>query len=389
MSKLKKISSYSLLGLFLIALPVAALAVNYQVNDSTDVNENEIIDGNYIKVASIIEVNGAVNGDVIVAGNSIKITGPVAGDVIAAGKNIKISGPVGGSIRLVGSVIEITSGVEKNIWAMGNSVVVNRETTVGWDVFSAGSTVEIRGKVNGNIWAAAATVVVESAVGKDLNVAVNHNGQAILLPNARVGGNLNYQAWSLEQLDIQDGAQVSGEIIKKDLSEIDKSLMREILTPLSIFIKIVLLFSLLVVGLIFISLVPKIALDVHEQMVKKFWPAVGTGLIYVSVTPLVMILLMFTVIGIPLALMILPLYLISLYLSKVLVGLSIGLLIISNLTKDKKRQGSLVWPLVLGLVVLVIIGSLPVIGWIVRLVAMCWALGALIQVKKDILKEYR
>ena len=389
MSKLKKFIFYGLAGLFFIALPVGALAFGYQISYSNYVGENEIIDGNYIKAGNIIEINGAVNGDVIVAGSSINITGSVAGDVFAAGNNVKISGPVSGSVRVMGSTVEINNEVARNGWAIGSGVVLNQAAKVGWDVFAAGSTVEVRGPVGGNVWAAGSTVLAANEIGKDLTAAIDREGRAILLPTAKVAGNFNYRAAGSEQLEIQDGAVIGGELIQQELPAAGDFDLRPVIQPLAILFKIVVLFSLLVVGLILISLVPKIALNVHEKMIKNFWPALGVGLVYLLVTPVVMVLLMFTVIGIPLALMILPLYLISLYLSKVFVGLSVGLLIVNNWKKGKKYQGTLVWPLVLGLVVFVVVGSLPLIGWLIKLVAMCWALGALLMVKRNLLKEFR
>ena len=49
----------------------------------------------------------------------------------------------------------------------------------------------------------------------------------------------------------------------------------------------------------------------------------------------------------------------------------------------------IIWPLILGLVIFVIVTSIPIFGWVIKLAAIWWALGAFFQVKKETLKEYR
>jgi hypothetical protein len=90
----------------------------------------------------------------------------------------------------------------------------------------------------------------------------------------------------------------------------------------------------------------------------------------------------------PLALIIVPVYFISLYIAKVLAGFTLGLLLFDKLFKGKYKN-SLIWPLISGLIIFVVIGSIPIFGWIFKLLVIFWALGAIIQVKQEIIKEYR
>jgi hypothetical protein len=98
---------------------------------------------------------------------------------------------------------------------------------------------------------------------------------------------------------------------------------------------------------------------------------------------------MVTLIGIPLGLIMLALYLVSLYVSKVIVGFGIGLWILNRLNAEKKFTGNLLWPLVVGLILYVIITQLPLVGWIFGLLGMIWALGAAFVVKRETLRGLR
>lgn len=388
MKRFKKLAVYTLAGLFLIGLPFAAFAATSQMSQSIYVGPDEIISGNFIKAGNVIDIQGAVNGDVILAGNSITISGPVAGDVIAAGNNIRISGKVSGSIRVVGNSIQVDTEVSHNVWAAGNTFVLGKDGKVGWDVYSAGASIQLNGPVAGNVWAAGANLIIGNEIGKDVNASIDKEGQITLYPSAKIDGNLTYKAAKDEQLVLKDGAKVIGQTSRKAIIVPAQTDWKRFFGPAYFFFKLISLFGLLVVGLVLVTLVPKMLLEIKEEMVKKVWPSVGWGFVYLVVIPVLVIILAITIIGLPLALMLVPLYVVGLYISTVIAGFTIGLLLLNKLNKDQYK-GSLIWPLVLGLVVLVILSSIPLIGWLVKLFLVLWALGAAISVKKQVLKEYR
>ncbi|NUM25583.1 MAG: polymer-forming cytoskeletal protein [Candidatus Buchananbacteria bacterium] len=389
MQTLKKFALISLIGLFLIVTPVVVFAASNTTGESVYVAENEIIQGNLIRFGNVVEINGPVAGDVIVAGNSVKISGAVAGDVIVAGNSVKISGPVAGSVRVIGEVIEISSVVDRNIWAIGRTIAITKEARAEWDLFSAGETVEARGAVKGNVWLTGATVLLGGEIGKDVTASVDRSGRVVLLPEAKISGNLTYKAATENQLELQAGATVAGQTVRQDLTGPHTANWRQAFWPLQMFFKIVGFFSLVVLGIILVSLVPKIVLDVYDEMTKNIWPSIGWGALYFFAIPVGIIILFLTIIGIPLALLALPLYLILIYATKVFAALALGLWIITNFSKEKKHKGSLILPLVLGLIVFTALGNIPLLGWLASIVLIWWALGALIQVKKNIWREFR
>ncbi|MFA6255443.1 MAG: hypothetical protein WC675_05490 [Patescibacteria group bacterium] len=371
---------------FLVGLPIGVFAA---ANQSIYVGPQEIIEGNFIKAGNVIDIQGAVNGDVIVAGSSITIAGPVAGDVIAAGNTIRITGIVSGSVRVVGSSVEINSAVEKNVWAVGSTVNLGPESKVGWDVYAAGANVEIKGPVAGNVLASAASIVIDNEVGKDVKASVDKEGQIILYPKAKVGGNLTYKAATTEQLILKEGATVVGQTTKTELPVPSEREFRGFLHGFLGFMKVMSFFSLLVIGLVLVTLIPKVVFEIRDEMMKKPQADFGWGLVYLIIVPVLVFLLAITLIGLPLALIIMFLYVIALFIAKVMVGFTIGLIVLDRFNKEKKYKGSLIWPLVIGLLIFVILTSLPLVGWLIKLILVIWALGAILQFKKQALKEYR
>lgn len=384
----RRLTVLTLVGLFLVGLPLTVAAGSKQMEQSIYVGPDEIIDGNFIKAGNVIDINGSVNGDVIVAGNSITIAGAVAGDVIAAGNSITITGPVGGSVRVAGSTVQIGGHVSHNVWAVGSTVALGSESAVGWDVYAAGGSVEVRGPVGGNLWVGAGTVVIANEIGKDVTASVDQEGTVVLYPTAVVNGNLTYRAASDQQLVVREGATVAGKTTRQPLPAGTSPAGRAWLGTAYLFWKLVSLFGLLVIGLVLLTLAPKKLLEINQEMVKRPWPSLGWGAVYLIVTPVAVVLLLLTIIGIPLALIILALYGISLCVSKVLAGFTLGLLLVTQ-TGKAAYKGSLVWPLALGLVIITLLSMIPFLGWAVKLLLVLWALGALMAVKKRTLKEFR
>jgi len=383
---MKRVLLGALIVASLFAVPLLAFAS--QPEQMVVVAADEIIDGNFIKFGSVIDIAGAVNGDVIVAGNSITISGPVAGDVIAAGSSITISGSVGGSVRVLGQSISITSEVARNVWALGSSVALSDESRVGWDLIAAGATITANGPVGGNITSGGATVVIGNTVGKNVSAAIDTDGHLILTEKANIAGNVSYQAAGPEQLEQRSGAQIAGEVTQQPFSRPDANQFKKAFSAAGLFFKMVSLFSLLVIGLIIVSLIPKKVQQVTDTMLTKPWPTLGIGAAYFFVTPLAIILLFFTIIGIPLALMAIPLYLISLYVGKLFVAITVGWWLMQRFSQGKYK-GSPIVPLILGLIALIIVTWLPVLGWLIGLVAVWWALGGLFLVKINTIKEWR
>jgi len=117
-----------ILGLFLIALPVAVFATTN--GDSVYIGPDQIVDGNLIRFGNVIDIAGAVKGDLIVFGNTITISGPVAGDVIAAGNSIKITGDVNGSVRLAGNNIDIDSEIGQELQGLVHLALLETESSM-------------------------------------------------------------------------------------------------------------------------------------------------------------------------------------------------------------------------------------------------------------------
>ncbi|MFH1598584.1 MAG: hypothetical protein ABIB97_06020 [Patescibacteria group bacterium] len=364
-----------------ITIPAIALAQSYQAE--VTVSKNEVVDRNLIRAAQTVTIEGRVDGDVIVAANEITISGRVGGDVIAAGNNIRITGSVEGNVRVAGNNVEIDANVGKNLIAFGNTINISEKASVAWSALIFGSTVNQRGQIGGHLDGGAVNFKIYGQVGGDSTIHLSNDGNLTLYEESEIIGTLTYKGETASQLTLKSGATVGEkEFVVQKLPSISWKALAGWGAGFYFFFKLVRLFGLLVVGLVLIALFHKKLYAITEEMLKKPAVYMGWGLVYLIVIPIILFLLLLTVIGIPLALIAGLLYGIVLYLTQIFAGLLIGKKVLQSINKDK--EVSLTWAMIMGVFLYLILVSIPVIGWLVHLVAVIWILGAMAELLKKI-----
>jgi cytoskeletal protein CcmA (bactofilin family) len=383
-----KLAVLSFLALGALSLPLATLANTQALDGSLIIDDEQAIEGNIIRFGSVINISADVRGDVIVAGNNINISGRVSGDVMAIGNSIRISGPVEGSVRALGSSVEITNEVSKNAWAAGNIIFIGPEAKIGWDVLVAGASVDIRGAVGGNVKVEGSSVILAGQVGKDVKLNVDESGSIVLLPTAVVAGTLNYSAFEEKVFSAHQDSKIEGGVNYSVIEKKQHQDWQAMMAGGFLFFKVVSLFGMLVVGIVLVSLAPKVLVQVHDSMLKSPAAMIGKGFIYVFIVPIVAFLILLTLIGWPLSVIIMVVYFLSLYLANIFAGFTIGLWLFNKISKESYK-GALVWPLIAGILVLFVLTVIPVVGFVAKILLMLWALGAVYSFKQEMLKDFR
>ena len=101
------------------------------------------------------------------------------------------------------------------------------------------------------------------------------------------------------------------------------------------------------------------------------------GFLFVVITPAIIMTLVILIVTIPVAFILLGLYLIFIYLSFDFTGFILGDRVLALIDEGGSKKNP-VWPLMIGLVLVVLLGQMPFIGWILSLVIMCIGVGTFI-----------
>ncbi|MDP2736396.1 MAG: polymer-forming cytoskeletal protein [bacterium] len=367
--------------LAILVLPLAASAYSVKNSDSVYVSKDEVIEGNLYAAGTTLTIDGKVTGDVFCAGQSININGEVEGDVFCAGQSININGKIGGSLRVAGNSITLNGQVARNAVTIGASIVTADSSSVGWDLLILGNIFELRGNIGRDLYGSATKVNLAGQVGKNIDLnfgAKNNNDKSLIISStAKIDGEVKYK--SDKDAAIDPGAVIKGEVIHNFPTAVAK---KSHLADLGWWWgKLISIFSALVIGLVLISFWREKIIKITDLMLAKVGPSLGWGILTLLLIPLIVIILLITIIGMPLAFISLALWLIAIYVSKILVGILVGRSLINNYWPKKKD--SLILAMIIGIIVAHLIFALPFIGWIIALLAIFWGLGGIMLTLKN------
>lgn len=374
MGRFLKITVLSLLFLSLGAVYVQAqenAQWPFRQNEKVTLEENETVERDFFATGESIEIKGTVNGDLYAAGGNIVIEGTVNGDVLAAGGQIEIPGKVGGSVRVAGGNIEINGVVGKNLTAGAGNIEVGKEASIsGSMVFGAGN-VEVNGPVGGNIVAGVGNLVVRNSVSGGIYTGV---GKLQIDEGAKITGDVTY--WSDEEALVDEAATISGTLERRTPVEprgpSDKD-VESFLTGFRLFS----LLSMVVIGLLLLRFFPGILETGVQILDQKPWQSLGLGLVKLILEPIVAIILIVTVIGLPLGIFLIFAYIMEIYFASYFVTFWIGKLVMNRFN----QKANLYWSFIVGVLVFALITSVPIVSGIVRFLSLLFGLGAILLLK--------
>jgi cytoskeletal protein CcmA (bactofilin family) len=331
--------------------------------------QDEVINNDYFAAGDMVTVSGTVNGDVYAAGGEVMIDGVVNGDVIAAGGKVVVRGQVSQNIRVAGGEVEVSGEIGRNVTVAGGNVTFSDAAKIDGSLVVAGGDVSINAPVAKDIHAGAGDLSLGSQVNGNMVLAV---GSLNLSKDAAVAGNLEY--YSEEEGIIPEGA-VAGQVVRKQSPvNYNKDDSRESMDRFALASKFIRIVGAFVIGLILLKLAPTVSLNAVNQIKSYPWRNLAIGLLILIVTPITAVLLLISMVGAPLALILMALYFVSIYLSGIFIAMFVGQFILNYFKKSTTKEISLF----LGVVVYTLLTMIPFVGWFVSFVSMLIGLGALI-----------
>ena len=369
---------------FLIGFGCLASEKEPLKNKNVFLPEGMVYENIYAAAGENFNIKAQMKDDVYLAGLNVEISGPVEGDVIVAGSNVIINSVIKGNLRVLGGTVIIKGKIEKNVVVAGGMVNLAPESEIGKSLILAGGNAEINGKINKNIYGAAGNLNINGEVLGSAYLAIDPDGSLILYPQANIAGNLEYTA--KKPANIMSGAKIGNEEKFTELQVEKKVPARNKFSLFFLTWWLAGLLGTLVVGLVTVLIFKDYTFKVQKQIDKNILMAILRGLAYLILTPIALVILAITVIGLPLALILSALYAITLFLTKIFVGVYLGEKIIRLF--NKKIEIPLIWSMILGVIIIYLLCLIPYIGWLAKLIVVLWGLGVLMAiVKKDLKLE--
>ncbi len=296
--------------LFGVSLVVAVLLLppllgSVYTSNQVVVGADDVVSEDLYALGGRVTVAGTVEGDLLVLAGELTITGTVEGDVVGlVWGSTRISGDVEGSVRLAGLRLEVGGDVHDDISSL---VAESRLSGVfGRDVLILAGETIVDGRVERNVWAEAWRLEVDGAVGGNVEARVD---DLRLGDSARVGGNVSFRASG--RASISEDAVVAGTTTR-----------REVLSPVWAKAVMRLFFWLgvaafLVAGLLFLWLLPRSGRRAVEIVGERPWRSLLVGTAALLVPPLLAVPLFLTLVGLPVAVLLLLAWVLGLVLGPI------------------------------------------------------------------------
>jgi len=351
-----------------LLVPSAQAAILKEGNNVT-ISSDEAINDNYYVGAGSITVDGTINGDIVASGGYVTISGKINGDVIVAGGMVDISGEIRDSLRVAGGNIDLGGKTGGDALVFGGNLDFEKGAQVGKDLVIGVGSANLAGDVKRDIKGGGGNIQLFGDVGRHVKIQAQ---DLSLSSGATINGDLTYT--SPEKANIKGGAEVKGKVTHKFPKR------RAAAKPWALFLGSVVwfIFSLLatiVVGIILVVVFPRTTSQVVEAMASSPWLSLGLGFAVLILVPIAATIIAFTLIGMPLSLIIFTIYGLALYFSKIFVGIMAGKIILRSLVKE--REVHLILCLLLGYTLIALLGNIPLLGFLARFVYLLFGLGAM------------
>jgi cytoskeletal protein CcmA (bactofilin family) len=250
---------------------------------------------------------------------------------------------------------------DDHIVITGGTVVPVGQTA--GDVVVLDGPVRIAGHATGDVVAVSGPVRITGRVDGDVAAV---SDRAFLAPTARVGGDLLYGD---ERPVVASGARVDGSIKDENWADTLSSPAWGFAGPLAWWLAVTV--STLLVGVLLLLLAPRMLAAAERSARGHLWPAVGWGVLVAIALPLVAVLALVTLVGIPfgiaLLLALVPVMLVAYVTAAWILG-----------RRMVKAPRSPWLALLAGWGVLRVLALIPVAGFLVGLVATVIGLGSLV-----------
>jgi len=284
------------------------------------------IEDDVFAAGSIININAPVDS-LVAAGGTLNINAPVKGDVIAAGGQVYVNSDVGGKLVAMGGNVNVGGNIGTNAVAAGGQINILPGMVISRDAMLAGGNVVNAGHINGTL------------------------------------------AVSSDQFSNTGSAQ-KVEFHKLENKPEDRTEDRELFNLFGLLIVL----GYFILGLLLVKYLPGAFFAVDAEIRDSTLLKTILGFVLIVASFIAMLLLAVTLVGIPIALVLMLLVAVSLMLAGTFVSYSLGKWIGE---RAKLKYGDLVL-FTAGFVLLNILLLLPFVGGLISIVSMSLGFASII-----------
>jgi cytoskeletal protein CcmA (bactofilin family) len=398
-----------LLPLVLFALPQSAQAQWIAAGDTIPLGQ--VVDNDVLLTGTDVVVDGTVLGDVLAVGSTVTINGTVEGSLVAVGRTVAVNGAVGGSAYVLSRTLTLGSSasVVGNAHFVGLLLDSKSGSRIDRDLVVGSLRARVSGEIGRALRALILVLTFDGKIGQGTGLGMEHPA---------TGSTPEAEKTSLSPTAVQDGstllfvslggrkaagyaAPLRGDLAVAQLQNVgDQSASLEGVLPEWLVARLGEFLTLLIVGGLAVWLIPRRLDGWGDKLRTKPLPSFGYGLLAVAIFVnamgigiLLAVLILLTgiwlggvslwtlaflfwgiaysVLGLALSVFALTVF----FGSKVIVAYLAGKAILGRVAPRVVQYRILL--LLLGLVLYVLLRSIPTLGWVFEVLIVILGLGAI------------
>lgn len=341
-----------------IALFLVLMFVPFMVNAQTE--------HFYSEAGDDINLKEDINGSTAIAGMNVTFDNLIRGIALGAGNEVVLTGEVDYAV-FAGNEVNIEGKVNNDAFIAGNLITASSSAQFKRDVIIAGNSVELSGDFARNVSVYANKVEVKGAsVAGNLKLHASN----IKIDGATALGNLMYPEDA--SVDISEKAKINN-TVKMEVTEEEPTYFNVISSKVLSFVCYAFFFA--IICLLFPKLIEKLE-DRYQKMGGSLTvEIIAKGLIALILVPVIALILLTTVIGVPIGIVLIALYFIAMYLSTIFTAYVLGYKIWQKVFN--KDMNMLLIGLI-GLFVLLILNIIPGVRYLVAFITIVFGLGVIL-----------
>jgi cytoskeletal protein CcmA (bactofilin family) len=404
-------SAIVFISLVLVPLQVASAQSPVYGNN---VPAGQTIEDSLLLYGPQVSIDGVVDGDVLAIGQDVTVNGEVKGSLVAVGSKVLINGKIDGNVYSAAGSIEMgpTSVTHWSLYFVGGFLTLNQGSQIERDVYTMSLGARMMGTIGRNTRAFIGLseilrlLLVDTGLMQSLQSRFQSAPAPAPTPTTLANSGLSAQGAELASLAplsllrskansiMTSGIAVEAISLQQPTASggLDASAVGNWL-----YNRFHDILPLLIIGLILAWLFPRFLKGSAKSLRSSPLADIGLGLLAYIVgygaTALLLVLVIaigvfFVAIkfwglawltwGVGLSSIGLAFWIFSLavgYLSKIIVSFLVGELILGRLADTVwRRLGSVV----LGLIIFVLVASIPILGWVITFLVILFGLGAIV-----------
>ena len=346
--------AFAVLGSLLVATTLSCRGPGSKPQSRTRLGDDEIVSG------SSAYIRDSIPGDLIVASGDVDFMAATGGDYLGVGGKQRIAGQIHGSLRAAGGSVDVWGTVDRNATIAGGKIGVDSPAVIGQNAYITGGSVQVDGTVRGGLAVSAGSITLNGVVGRDVETV---GDELRIGPHAQIAGNLRYRV-PAGKVHIDSAARITGTVTALPVGP--KWGLRRWLWILGV----------LLAGAVVVMLFPGFMSETAGVVPRRPILAACVGVAVAILTPIIAAILAITFVGLPLALLVIAIYCVLLFMGDLPVAVWMGRRLLG--ARGSSTHYAVVLAYLVGGVILLVVGLIPVIGNIVMIIAGVIGIGAIL-----------